>query len=302
MNRGGAALLAAGALAVLASLAGCGSSSSSSQAASPSGDAVPTVAKDAGLAAKLPAEIQSAGVIRVATDETYPPFESIQDGQVVGLDPDLANAIGNVLGVRVELVNTSFDAIIPSLAANKVDMAMSSIGDNKERERTVDFATYYWNGTLVLVKKGNPVQIQADQACGAHIGVIRGSLQQTDFLPAQAPKCASSGKPAPTAEVYQAGPQAQLALQSGRIDGVMEDAPPLLTVAAAQAQMFETVGPLIRNPNPGGIAFPKGSKLVEPVHEALNSLIKNGTYAAILKKWNLQSIAIDQSQINGALS
>jgi len=302
VNRHGAVILATGALAVMIALGGCGSSSSSGGTTSPSGDPAPAVSKDPALAARLPSEIKSAGVIRVAMDETYPPFESARDGSVVGLDPDLANAIGGVLGVRVEFVNSSFDGIIPSLSAKKVDMAMSSIGDTKEREGTVDFATYYWNGTFVLVKKGNPAHIEADQACGARIGVIRGSLQQTTFLPAQAPKCTSSGKPAPTAEVYQNGPQAQLALQSGRIDGVMQDAPPLLTVAAQQPEMFETTGPFVRNPNPGGVAFPKGSALVQPVHEAINVLIKNGTYAAILKKWNLSTIAIDQSRINGALS
>jgi polar amino acid transport system substrate-binding protein len=302
MKRSGAVLIAAGALAICTALASCGSDSSSSQTSSPPGEAIPSVAKDPALAAKVPGDIQSAGVIQVASDATYPPFESVRDGVVVGLEPDLAKAIGDVLGVRVEFVNGSFDAIIPSLAANKVDMAMSSIGDNKERQNTVDFVTYYWNGTLVLVKKGNPKQLKADETCGAHIGVIRGSLQQTTFLPAQAPKCASDGKPAPIAEVYQTGPQAQLALQSGRIDGVMSDAPPLLDVVAQQAAMFETVGPLIRNPNPGGAAFPKDSKLVEPVHEALNVLFKNGTYTAILKKWNLESIAINQPQINGAVS
>jgi polar amino acid transport system substrate-binding protein len=65
----------------------------------------------------VPGDIQSAGVIQVASDATYPPFESVRDGVVVGLEPDLAKAIGDVLGVRVEFVNSSFDAIIPSLAA-----------------------------------------------------------------------------------------------------------------------------------------------------------------------------------------
>ncbi|MFE3176511.1 ABC transporter substrate-binding protein [Amycolatopsis sp. NPDC059090] len=307
MNRRGVALLVTGAVAVCAALTGCGASSSAGgdaagPAASSSEVAIPAVTKDAALAAKLPAEIRSAGALRVAMDETYPPFESVQAGNVVGLDPDLANAIGGVLGVRVEFVNTSFDAIIPSLTSNKVDLAMSSIGDTKERERTIDLATYYWNGTLVLVKSGNPAQLKADQVCGARVGVIRGSLQQTSFLPSQAAKCAAAGKQAAKVEVYQNGPQAQLALQSGRIDGVMEDAPPLLEVAARQKDVFETAGPFFRNPNPGGVAFPKGSKLVEPVHEAIGVLLKNGTYQAILKKWNLEKIAIDKSEINGAQS
>src|SRR5882757_784669 len=124
MNRHGAVVLATGALAAMIALGGCGSSSSSGGRTSPSGEPAPAVATDPTLAAQLPSEIKSAGVIRVAMDETYPPFESARDGSVVGLDPDLASAIGGVLGVRVEFVNTSFDGIIPSLAAKKVDMAM----------------------------------------------------------------------------------------------------------------------------------------------------------------------------------
>ena len=145
------------------------------------------------------ADIKSSGVIRVAMDETYPPFESVSSsGSVVGLDQDIANAIGQLLGVKVAFVNTPFDAIIPALAANKVDMAMSSIGDTKARQAIVDFATYYWNGSLLLVKKGNPVGLISDATCGASVGVIRGSLQQNTFLPAQAAKCKKAGKQAPT--------------------------------------------------------------------------------------------------------
>jgi len=301
MKRGPVVLTSA-VITAVATLAACGSSSDSSDTASSSSDTKTAVAKDASIAAKLPAEIKRAGVIKVATDPTYEPFESMKNGKVVGFEPDLGAAIGSVLGVRVEFVNTSFDAIIPSLSARKVDMAMSSIGDTKERQKIIDLVTYYWNGKLVLVRKGNPKHLKSEPVCDARIGVIRGSLQQTTFLPAQKPKCAKAGKPAPTPVVFQTGTQAQLALQSGRIDGVVEDAPPLLAVAAAQPNVFETAGPFLRNPNPGGAAFPKGSKLVEPVHDALNVLIKDGTYTALLKKWNLENIAIGEAKINDARS
>lgn len=285
-------------------LSACGLNSSPSEEAATTQDS-PSTTQDQNdeLAASLPEEIKESGVIRMAIQPTYPPFESIaDDGEtLVGLDPDLANAMGDVLGVHVEFVHTSFDAIIPALVANKVDMAMSSIGDTKEREKTVDFATYYWNGTLILVKKGNPEEIVADRACGVRIGVIRGSLQQSTFLPAQEPKCQEAGLEPPVSQAYQDGPQALLALQSSRIDGVMLDAPPLLDAAAKNPDQFETVGPLVRNPNPGGVAFPKGSELVEPINGAINILIENGTYEEILSRWNLTDIAIEQSEINGAV-
>ena len=291
-----ASVVTVGALVLTAA---CGSSAEEETAAATTALAQE---QDEELAAMLPESIKESGVIRMAINPAYPPFESVSDDgeTLIGLDPDLANAMGEVLGVDVEFVHTSFDAIIPALAANKVDMAMSSIGDTKEREKTVDFVTYYWNGTLILVKKGNPKDIAADQACGVRIGVIRGSLQQSTFLPAHAPKCEAEGLEPPVAQAYQDGPQAQLALQSGRIDGVMLDAPPLLD-AAEKNPAFETVGPLVRNPNPGGVALPKGSELAEPIHGALSALMENGTYEEILAKWNLTDIAIDESEINGAV-
>jgi polar amino acid transport system substrate-binding protein len=306
LTRLGRALSLAVLLSVgIATLTSCGLGSSPSQPkAGADAQSTRTQTKDESLAAMLPADIKQSGVIRMAINPAYPPFESVDtDGKTLaGLDPDLAHAMGDLLGVKIEFVPTSFDAIIPALAAKKVDMAMSSIGDTKEREQTVDFATYYWNGTLILVNKGNPKGIKADLACGASIGVIRGSLQQNTFLPSQAPRCTAAGREPPNAQAYQDGPQAQLALASKRIDGVMLDAPPLLDAAQKNPQEFETVGPLVKNPNPGGVAFPKGSELEKPINGAINKLIENGTYEDIMKRWNLDAIKIDKSQIDGAVS
>lgn len=298
------ALVAAGLFALTACGLNESPSTTQSSAGGGAGTASPApVSADPALAAQVPSTIKDAGVIRMATQAGYPPFGYMgPDGKtIIGFDIDLANAIGAKLGVKVEPVNTSFDAIIPALQAKKVDMAMASIGDTKEREQKVDFTTYYWNGTLILVPKGNPKGIKGDMACGVQIGVIRGSLQQSTFLPAQGPKCEAKGLKAPVAQAYQDGPQAQLALKSGRIDGVMQDAPPLLDQAKKNPDAFEVAGPLVRNPNPGGVALPKGSELVKPVNAAINQLMKDGTYDAIVTKWNLKDIAIDASEVNGAV-
>lgn len=264
---------------------------------------IPPQETDSDLADQLPAVIKDARVIRVATDPTYPPFESENPGgDLEGFDIDLANAIGQTLGVKIEFVSIPFDAIIPGLAADKADMAMSSIGDSKEREATVDFATYYQNGTLALVKKGNPLGLSADTLCGARVGVVRGSLQQSTFLPAQKATCEESGEDAPVEVVFQNSSQAHLAVQSGRADAVLEDAPVVRDVATKQAAIFEAIEPFMPNPNPGGVAFSKDSELVEPVQGAINNLIEAGMYADILEKWKLQDIAIDESVKNGATS
>jgi polar amino acid transport system substrate-binding protein len=286
-----------------ASSAGTASTSGTagSSAATGSSGAGKAVAVDEQLAAQVPADIRQAGKVNVATDPTYPPFENVVNNEVVGLDADMANAIGDVLNLDVKFVHTSFDAIIPALSAKSADMALSSIGDNKEREKTVDFATYYWNGTLLLVQSGNPAGGTPKLACDMKVGVIRGSLQQQQFLPAQAAPCTAKGKKPPAENAYSNSNQAVLALQSSRIDGVLIDAPAATGAAKASSGALEAAGPILRNPNPGGVAFPKDSGLAAPVSGAINKLIRNGTYARILAKWGLAAIKIDKSTVNGAL-
>lgn len=276
---------------------------SAAPSAVPLGSGLPSVSENATIAALVPASIRSKGTLVVASDVSYPPFESFaSDGTtVVGLDADMANAIGAVLGLKVDITNVTFDEIIPGLAAHKYDIAMSSIGDTKARQQVVDFVTYYWNGSEIAVAPGNPKHLATDNLCGAKVGVERGSLQQTTMLPADATACQKAGKPAPIAQAFKDFNTTLLALASARVDAVLSDAPTIAYAAAQQPGKFEVVGPLVRNANPGGVAIPKGSGLDKPIQQAVQELIANGTYKAILAKWKLESIAISSSVINGAL-
>ena len=72
------------------------------------------------------------------------------------MDVDLAKAIGQTLGLKVKIVKAGFDAIIPGLASGKYDLSLSSFTDSKEREKTVDFVTYFSAGTSLMVEVGQP--------------------------------------------------------------------------------------------------------------------------------------------------
>src|SRR4051794_26537537 len=114
-----AALLASAALAACGS-SGNDSSSSGSNAKAPSG------AKDSKVAALVPAAVKKKGTLSVAADATYPPNEFLKPGSktVIGMDADLADALGKVMGVKVKVLNANFDSIIPGLAAHKYDVGM----------------------------------------------------------------------------------------------------------------------------------------------------------------------------------
>jgi polar amino acid transport system substrate-binding protein len=287
----------------LVALAGCGSSNDNgsktkSSAASSTGAA--SGAANPAVAAKVPAKFKSKGSLIVAADASYAPNEFIgDDGKTVeGMDADLAKALASEMGLKAQVKNATFDSIIPGLASNKYDLGMSSFSDTKEREKTVDFVTYFSAGTSFYVKaQGGPTVNTLADLCGKTVAVEKGTTQQTD-AEAQGKKC---GGRAVKVMTFPDQNGANLALSSGRAQVGMADSP----VAAYQIKQSGGQFKLVGQPYgtaPYGIALPKNSGLAAPVKAALEELMKNGQYMSILKRWGIASGAIDNPTINGAQS
>ena len=289
------------ALTVLA-LAGCGSSSTSSTSTTTTASA-PTASVNSSIAAQVPSTIKSKGTLTVAADATYAPNEFIaSDGHtVIGMDADLMKAIGEVMGLKVNMVNATFDTIIPGLAAGKYDMGASSFTDTKEREKTVDFVDYFNAGISFYAKSSSEpgVKTVAD-LCGKTVSVEKGTTEEEEAK-AQSGKCTKEGKKAVTVLVYPTQNGANLAISSGRAEIGMADSP----VAAYQVKQsggaFKLVGETYGTA-PYGIAIPKGTGMTMPTYSALKVLIADGTYIKILEKWGVQAGAITTPTINGAKS
>ena len=138
---------------------------------------------DSAVVALVPAAIKSKGTLTVASDASYAPNEFFaSDGHtVIGMDADLMKALAAVMGLKVNVVNATFDSIIPGLASGKYDVGASSFTDTKEREKTVDFVTYF-NGRESFFTKasgGTTINSIAD-LCGHTVAVEKGTTEQTD--------------------------------------------------------------------------------------------------------------------------
>jgi polar amino acid transport system substrate-binding protein len=280
----------------LGALTGCGSSpKKAAQAAVP-----PPVA--GGVAARdVPAPVRSKGVLVVAADATYAPNEFIApDGHtVIGMDADLVRALGQEMGVKVDVVNANFASIIPGLAAHKYDIGASSFTDTKVREQTVDFVTYFTAGTSFYTRTQGGAAIGAlAELCGHSVAVESGTTQQTDAA-AQDKKCRAGGKAGVDVLVFPDQNAANLALRSGRAEVGMADSPVSAYAAKQSGGAFKLVGSAYGTA-PYGLAMAKGSGLSQPVLAALEALIADGRYAAILGKWGVGSGAIAKPTINGA--
>lgn len=123
-------------------------------------------------------DIASRGTIRVAVPQDFPPFGSVgTDMAPMGYDIDMANLIGEKLGVKTELVPVTSANRIPYLQTNKVDLVISSLGKNAERQAVIDFTDAYapfFNGVF------GPADVTAakpEDLSGKTIGVTRGAIE-----------------------------------------------------------------------------------------------------------------------------
>jgi polar amino acid transport system substrate-binding protein len=298
--------LVAGLVTVAAATAlatGCGSSKSNSNTAASTPAPASTSPASSSLASEVPAAIKSKGTLTVAEDASYAPNEFIgKNGKTVeGMDADLAKALAGTLGLKANVTNATFDSIIPGLAAGKYDLGMSSFTDTKEREKTVDFVTYFSAGTSFYEKAtGGPPITDLSSLCGVTVAVEKGTTQQDDST-AQSKKCTGAGKKAVKVLTFPDQNGANLAITSGRAQVGMADSPVADYQVKQSGGQFKTVGTPYGTA-PYGIAIPKNSGLAKPILDALKQLMSNGQYKSILTKWGIADGAIDNPTINGAIS
>jgi polar amino acid transport system substrate-binding protein len=301
-------IISAGVLALtIGAAAACGSSSSGGdQTGTPANSTTPstTSSVNAAAAALVPAAIKSKGTIIVAADASYAPNEFLASNgtTVVGMDPDLADAIGAELGLKVKVVNITFDSIIPGLQNGRFDLGMSSFTDNFERQKQVNFVTYFSAGTSFYTKAtGGPTITGLSSLCGLKVAVESGTTQESDDK-AQSKKCTAAGQKPVTVLSFQTQSGANVALNAGRAEVGMADSP----VAAYQVKTSNGAFKLAGTPYgtaPYGIAIPKAAGAMDQaVLAAVKDLIANGTYLKIMTHWGIQSGAITNPVINGAIN
>ncbi|MFF3372882.1 ABC transporter substrate-binding protein [Streptomyces sp. NPDC002680] len=300
-------LAAVGAIAVAGALllTGCGDQTKDKGSGSESAST-----SSAPLADKLPQAIRDKGVITVGSDIAYAPVEFKDDsGKTVGIDPDLADAMGKQLGVKFEFQNGTFDTLITGLRSKRYDIAMSAMTDTKDRQEGtengkkvgegVDFVDYFTAGVSIYTKKGNDQGIKSwSDLCGKKIAVQRGTVSE-DLAKAETAKCTGGKKI--TIESYDNDQQAQTRVRAGGADAGSSDFP--VTAYAVKTSGggndFQVVGEQVEAA-PYGIAVAKtNTELRDALKAALDAIIKNGEYAKIVAKWGVEDGAVTTATVNG---
>ena len=260
-----------------------------------------TIAVDEAAAALVPAEFKDG--VSVASDIPYAPMELFDENDnPTGFDYDLSQALAAKLGVKFSFEDQDWDGIIPSLQSGTHDIIMSGMNDTEERQKVLDFVDYFSAGFAVVVPAGNPEKINlfAD-LCGKTVA-IQTATAQIDLINAVNPSCA---KKIQVLEFPTDG-DAQNAIRAGKASAGVNDGQVAAYTAqtAGDGKYFEVVVP---SDAPEGYTsaltgigvLKKNTGLRDAIAAALKSLVADGTYAELLKKWNLSAFAVSEVTING---
>ena len=230
---------------------------------------------------------QAQEVVRIGTEGAYPPFNSIDaNGELVGFDIDIANALCDAAGYTCEFVVQDWDGIIPGLLAQKYDAIIASMSITAERAEVVDFTNKYYSTPAKFIKDRDleleiPVDVAAanDVLSGMKVGVQRATIHE-NFI--------RDNFPDVEVVVYATQDEANLDLANGRVDLVMADSVALNDgfLVTDDGAGFEFVGPDYDDPrwhgDGAGIAVRKGEpELLDGLNAALAQILSDGTYQAI---------------------
>ena len=224
-----------------------------------------------------------AETLKMGTNAAFQPYEYYDDasGEIIGIDAEVAALICEKLGYELEIVDMAFDSLIPALTSGKIDFAMAGMTVTEERKQSVDFSTSYAQGVQVVIvpEDSDITSIDDLTAEGANhkVGVQQGTTG--DLYATWDIADAGLG----SVEPYANGPDAVLALTSGKVDCVMIDNEPAKNLVAANEGLKILETPYTVEDY--AIAFAKGSELTEKVNAALEELIADGSVQAVIDKY-----------------
>lgn len=244
---------------------------------------------------KLPAKYRDAGVIKLATEAKYPPFETFaEDGKtMVGFEVELWDEIAKRLGVKIDAVSVAFDSLIPGVQSGRWDIAMEAISDNLERQQVVSFVDYGYTTPAAYVLEGDAAT-DIPGLCGRKGGAQSGTEYVDVIAHRIAPACTKDGKPEPSSAEYGSADAVLLALYSGRVDFVITDSASAKEIKANAPKPVRILTSEAFPRPMSGIAFRKSeTDLGQALLAALEEVMADGTYEAIYKKWDVLPMRLE---------
>ncbi|AJI85152.1 bacterial extracellular solute-binding s, 3 family protein [Yersinia enterocolitica] len=236
-------------------------------------------------------KIKADKTITIATEARYAPFESVENGKIVGYDVDLMNHIlqKSLPGVEVKQLDLPFQGILPGLDAKKFDFVVTAVTVNKQRMDHFAFTVPIAESTVALLKRGNDSSINSlDDLSGKVVGSQAGS-GQLQVLQEFDKKLKASGKPGiKEIKQYVSFDEAYADLANQRLDGVAQSLANLGPLIKTRPGVFTTLKPMLGPTTYFGWVGRKGddsATLVKLFSDGISEANRDGTMKALQQKW-----------------
>ncbi len=218
-------------------------------------------------------------VLKMATNAYFQPYEYYEGDKIVGIDAEIAAAIAEKLGMKLEIEDMEFDSIITAVNAGKVDFGMAGMTITEDRLKEVDFSISYANGKqVIIVKEDSPITTADDlfeEGAAYKVGVQLGTTGDI---------YATGDFGSEKVSTYSNGTEAVMALNGGDVDCVIIDNEPAKALVAANAglKILETE----YTNEDYALCVKKGNtELLDKINKAIMDLTADGTIKAIIDKY-----------------
>jgi polar amino acid transport system substrate-binding protein len=215
----------------------------------------------------------------------YDFVDEADPSKVIGLEPDLVNAIGKCAGFTVNYQKIDFDGLIPALSANRIDLITSGMYATPERAKQVNFVSYMKAAEAAVVRKGNPKGITGlDKLCGTTVAQVAGTVEVA-IAAKENTKCTAAGKPAIKFLNFTDNNGLTQALSGGRADVFLTDAGVAAYLAKQFASSLEKGFDIVSDFKFGIGVSKSNADLLGAFNDGLKALYDKGELKTVATKW-----------------
>lgn len=257
-----------------------------------------------GVAAKLPKAMSDSGLLRVGSQQTYPPieFRDPTSNEMVGVSTELLTEVAKRLGLKVQWVQSDYGALITGAKADRFDLASGGISDQPERQKELDFVNYLLTGTGILTQVDVAGQYKTIEGfSGKKVAFTLGAKKIEAAVKEASDKLVAAGKPPIEMVTLPSSSDAKMQLDLKRVDGYLNETCTLAYFMSQNPGKYAMVqdGKYVLTPLITSWGFTKqNTELRDAVQATMKGMQKDSTYLKILQKWDLAGGALPEITIN----
>lgn len=219
-------------------------------------------------------EQKKLDTIVFATSADYPPFEYKEDGELTGLDIDLAHALSHEIGKKIEIKDMQFNSLFEAMNNGVADAVIATVTATEERAKLFDFSNVYYKESLAIITKISN-NFDEEKLAGKKVAYQLGALNIDKWIK-------QNIKEVELISINNAN-QAIEALKAGHVDAVVVDGAQAKSFISNNSDLEYKIKP---SENPGYvIAIKKGSALKDEINKALANLQSSGQLEELIRKW-----------------